>query len=218
MTVRAAIAVSVTATLTSACALGYAELALPAQPLLSHYALVPGGMAPTLLGMLALAAGCLSLAYGLVASDPRGTAASRVLLLAAAAGLMLSGIFPTDPATAELKSLTGEVHRWSAAVVFTTLPVAGWALARGRAGAVRWSAVRALAVAAALMLAAYLAAHPASVTSVWIGGEGYYGLLERAVVVADMALLAVMAVATPRPAAAPVPTSAVEERPERLAA
>ncbi|MFG1949198.1 DUF998 domain-containing protein [Nonomuraea sp. NPDC048826] len=220
MTSRATAAVTVTAALTSAGALGYAELALPAQPLLSDYALVPGGMPPTLLGMLALAVACVSLSYGMVSSDPRGTAATRVLLLAAAAGLMLSAIFPTDPAAAELKSLTGEIHRWSAAVVFTTLPVAGWTLARGRAGLARWSAVRALAVTSALVLAVYLAAHPASITSGWIGGAGYYGLLERALVVADMVLLMVMAAATTRPSAVAVPAvePAAEKRHERLAA
>ncbi|MFI6709693.1 DUF998 domain-containing protein [Nonomuraea sp. NPDC050478] len=217
MTSRAATAATVTAALASAGALGYAELTLPAQPLLSDYALVPGGMAPTLLGMLALAAACLSLAYGLATSDPRRTAATRVLLLAAAAGLMLSAVFPTDPG--EIKSLTGEIHRWAAALVFTTLPVAGWTLARGRARAARWSAVRALAVTAGLVLAVYLAAHPASFTSVWIGGEGYYGLLERALVVADMALLVVMAAAGARPAAVAVPArETVGEPQERLAA
>lgn len=211
---------TVTAVAGSAGALAYTEVALPTQTLISDYALVPGGTVPTLLGMLALAAACLSLSYGLALSEPRATAATRVLLLAAAAGLMLSGVFPTDPGGAELKSVTGEVHRWAAAVVFTALPVAGWALARGRAAAVRWSAVRALSVTAALVLAVYLAAHPASFTSAWIGGEAYYGLLERAVVLADMALLVVMALAAPRAttAAAPARERVTKERRETLAA
>ncbi|NRQ40912.1 hypothetical protein HII36_55285, partial [Nonomuraea sp. NN258] len=50
-------------------ALGYAQLALPAQPLLSDYALVAGGLVPVLIGMLALAGACLSLAYGLAARE-----------------------------------------------------------------------------------------------------------------------------------------------------
>ncbi|MEW9555191.1 DUF998 domain-containing protein [Nonomuraea sp. NPDC050783] len=187
---------TVAGTLASAAALAYAELALPAQPLLSDYALVPGGLVPVLAGMLALAGACLTLAYGLASAEPARTAATRVLLLAGAAGLMMSAIFPTDPGTAQLGTLSGEIHRWSAAVVFTSLPVAGWTLARGRGAAARWNAVRALSVAAALTLAAYLAAHPASVTSPLIGGAAYYGLLERAVVLAEMVLLAVMALAT----------------------
>src|SRR5690606_35534851 len=163
--------------------------ALPAQPLLSHYAVVPGGLPPTLLGMLALAVACVSLAYGLATADPRATAATRVLLLAAAAGLMLSALFPTDPPGTELKwlagrvlespfrtgppgtglkSLAGEIDRGPAAGVLTTLSVAGWTLARRRARMAGWTAVRALAVTAALVLALFLAAHPVSITSAWI--------------------------------------------------
>ncbi|MFG1698859.1 DUF998 domain-containing protein [Nonomuraea sp. NPDC049309] len=190
-------------TLASAGALVYAEVTLPWQVLLSDYALVPGGLVPVLAGMLALAGACLGLAYGLAAADPARTAAARVLLVAGAAGLMMSAIFPTDPGTSQVGTVSGEIHRWSAAIVFTSLPVAGWALARGRGGAPRWNAVRSMAVASGVSLAVYLAAHPASFTSPLIGGAAYYGLLERAVVLAEMGLLIAMAVATAagRPAA-----------------
>ncbi|MED7926725.1 DUF998 domain-containing protein [Nonomuraea sp. LP-02] len=182
-------------TAVSAAALTWTELTLPAQPLISDYALVAGGLVPVLVGMLALAGACLSLAYGLVVADPARTAATRVLLLAGAAGLMLSAVFPTDPGSSQVGTLAGEIHRWAAAVVFTSLPVAGWTFARGRAGAARWNAVRAMSVTAALTLAAYLAAHPATVTSPLINGVAYYGPLERAVVLAEMVLLVTMAVA-----------------------
>ncbi|MEZ7132492.1 DUF998 domain-containing protein [Nonomuraea sp. AD125B] len=182
-------------TAASAAALAWTELTLPAQPLISDYALVAGGLVPVLVGMLALAGACLSLAYGLVVADPARTAATRVLLLAGAAGLMLSAVFPTDPGSSQIGTLAGEIHRWAAAVVFTALPVAGWTFARGRAGAARWNAVRAMSVTAGLTLAAYLAAHPATVTSPLINGVAYYGPLERAVVLAEMVLLVTMAVA-----------------------
>ncbi|MEV4174879.1 DUF998 domain-containing protein [Nonomuraea sp. NPDC049709] len=186
---------TVIGTAVSAGALAYAQVALPTQVLLSDYALVSGGLMPVLVGMLALAGACLSLAYGLAASDPVRTAPARVLLIAGAAGLMMSAIFPTDPGTSQVGSLSGEIHRWSAAVVFTSLPVAGWVLARGRAAAPRWNAVRAMSVASAVTLAIYLAAHPATVTSPLINGGAYYGLLERAVVLAEMVLLTAMALA-----------------------
>ncbi|TMR22998.1 DUF998 domain-containing protein [Nonomuraea turkmeniaca] len=182
-------------TVVSVCALAYAQVALPAQPLLSDYALVSGGLVPVLIGMLALAGACLCLAYGLAAVEPSRTAATRVLLLAGAAGLMMSAIFPTDPGTSQVGSLSGEIHRWSAAVVFTSLPVAGWTLARGRAAAPRWNAVRAMSMTAAVTLGVYLAAHPASITSPLINGVAYYGALERAVVLAEMVLVTVMALA-----------------------
>ncbi|MGW5161989.1 DUF998 domain-containing protein [Nonomuraea wenchangensis] len=213
-------------TAVSAAALTWAELTLPAQPLISDYALVPGGLVPVLVGMLALAGACLSLAYGLVVADPARTAATRVLLLAGAAGLMLSAVFPTDPGSSQVGTLAGEIHRWAAAVVFTSLPVAGWTFARGRAGAARWNAVRAMSVTAALTLAAYLAAHPATVTSPLINGVAYYGPLERAVVLAEMVLLVTMAVAaasrrvSSNAAAAPaatVPTGPTESAPAQPA-
>ncbi|TDD48055.1 DUF998 domain-containing protein [Nonomuraea terrae] len=222
MTPRGCARLSVAATVTSAGALAYAETTLPAQVLLSHYALVPGGLAPVIAGMLALAGACLWLAYGLAVTDPARTAATRVLLLAGAAGLVMSAIFPTDPSGSQLDTVSGEIHRWAAAVVFTSLPVAGWMLARGRAGAPGWNAVRALSVAAGMTLAVYLVAHPASFTSSFVNGGAYYGLLERAVVVADMALILAMALAAAglRPAAAT--TSAVETseeaEPQQLAA
>ncbi|NUR89275.1 MAG: DUF998 domain-containing protein [Nonomuraea sp.] len=210
---------------TAAGALGYAQVSLPEQPLISDYALVPGGLLPMLIGTLALAAACLSLAYGLAAREPARTAATRVLLLAGAAGLMLTALFPTDPGMSSISTLSGEVHRWSAALVFTALPVAGWTLARGRAAAVRWSAVKALSVTSGLTLAAYLAAHPATVTSPLINGSAYYGLLERGVVLAEIVLVVVMAVAsvpgravarTEGTRATGAPAS--QERPQRLAA
>lgn len=184
--------------LVAALALGYAEFALPRQQLISDYALVPGGTLPVLIGMLALAFGCVILAYGMAAREPARTAATRLLLLAAGAGLMLSAVFPTDPGGAAISTLPGEIHRWSSAVVFTSLPVAGWVLARGRTPAARWSWVRSLSVTSALTLAVYLAAHPASITSPLIGGSAYYGLLERALVLAEIVLLATMAVAAAR--------------------
>ncbi|WP_052423931.1 DUF998 domain-containing protein [Nonomuraea candida] len=193
MTPAQSVWATVIGTLVSACALAYADLALPTQVLLSDYALVSGGLVPVLVGMLALAGACLCLAYGLAATEPARTAAARVLLLAGAAGLMMSAVFPTDPGTSQIGTLSGEIHRWSAALVFTSLPVAGWVLARGRRATPGWNAVRAMSMASAVALAVYLAAHPASFTSPLINGAGYYGLLERAVVVGEMALLVAMA-------------------------
>ncbi|MEV4890520.1 DUF998 domain-containing protein [Nonomuraea sp. NPDC055795] len=200
--------------------LGYAQLALPEQPLLSDYALVSGGLVPVVAGMLGLAATCVFLAYGLAVREPARTAATRVLLLAGAAGLMLSAVFPTDPAGVAVKSMAGEIHRWSAAVVFTTLPVAGWMLARARGARPRWNAVRALAVTSAITLVVYLATHPASFLSPLINGGAYYGLLERALVLAEIVLLVMMAIAAlrehrrhPSTAAIPAPGTVPDAAP-----
>ncbi|MFI6319512.1 DUF998 domain-containing protein [Nonomuraea sp. NPDC050556] len=209
----------VVSTVVAIVSLGYVHVALPAQTLISDYALVSGGLAPVMLGMLALGAGCVFLAYGLAVREPSRSAATRVLLVFAAAGLMLSAVFPTDPGTG-VGSLAGEIHRWGSAVVFTALPVAGWVLARGRTAAPRWHLVRSLSLTSALTLGLYLAAHPASITSGLIGGVAYYGLLERGLVVAEIVLVAVMAVAASReavPVLRAVPSPSEESR-ERLAA
>ncbi|WP_084961267.1 DUF998 domain-containing protein [Thermoactinospora rubra] len=170
----------------------YVHLALPMQTLLSDYVLVEGGVLPVAAGMLSLAAGCLAVAYGLAVREPNRSAAARVLLVAAAAGLMLSAVFPTDPAPGP-QTLAGEIHRWAAAVFFTALPVAGWTLARRRPALPRWNLVRALSVTSALTLVAYLAAHPASFTSALINGGAYYGLLERGLVAVEIALVLALA-------------------------
>ncbi|MFI6793558.1 DUF998 domain-containing protein [Nonomuraea sp. NPDC050383] len=216
---RATLGGAVAATVAAAGALGYTEVALPAQPLISDYALVPGGTIPVLGGMLALAVACVFLAYGLAQREPSRSAAARVLLVAAAGGLMLGAVFPTDPAASEISSMAGEIHRWASAVVFTALPVAGWTLARDASaprrrsgphgsGASRWNAVRAVSVTSALVLAAFLAAHPASFLSPLIGGDAYYGLLERGLVVSEIALVALMALAAARRGRTAVPDNA----------
>ncbi|NUW46754.1 DUF998 domain-containing protein [Nonomuraea rhodomycinica] len=241
------VAGAVTCAVAAAGALAYAEVTLPAQPLLSDYALVPGGTIPVLGGMLALAGACVLLAYGLAARAPSRSAATRVLLVAAAGGLMLGAVFPTDPSAAEISSMAGEIHRWASAVVFTALPVAGWVLARdasaprrahrsgsalGDAGprlsvAPRWNVVRAVSVTSALALAAFLAAHPASFLSPLIGGDAYYGLLERALALSEISLVALMALASARrgrpavtcasssPAAPPLPRVPEPRREQR---
>ena len=108
-----------------------------------------------------------------------------MLLLAAAPGLMLSAVFPTDPAPG-VGSIGGEIHRWSAAVVFTTLP---WPAGCSAAAPANRAAVGRQRVLSVVFLAGFLAAHPASFTSDLIGGAAYYGLLERALVLAEITLI-----------------------------
>ncbi|MFG3442693.1 DUF998 domain-containing protein [Nonomuraea sp. NPDC047897] len=201
------VAVPVGGTLLAAGAFGYAQVALPEQPLLSDYALVPGGMLPVLTGLLALAGACLWLAYGLAVREPARTAATRVLLVAAAAGLLLCAVFPTDPGISQLSTVAGEIHRWAAAVVLTALPLAGWTLARRDTSPAWATTLRAMSVTSALALACFLLAHPASVTSAPIDGVAFYGLFQRGVVLAEIALVAVMATAVGGRRAATTPRS-----------
>ncbi|MCG5219003.1 DUF998 domain-containing protein [Streptosporangium sp. KLBMP 9127] len=168
----------------------------PLTGLVSDYALSDGGHAAILVATLALAWSCLWSAYGMAQADPARTAATRVLLIAAALGLVLTAIFPTDP-TAGVSTMGGELHRWSSALVFTGLPCAAWMLARNRPEHPRWGLLKGMALVSGLLLAGFLAAHPAALTSDLIAGGSYHGLLQRLLLFSDMALLLAVATALP---------------------
>ncbi|AWS41266.1 DUF998 domain-containing protein [Streptosporangium sp. 'caverna'] len=170
-------------------AMAYAHVAAadtvnPASGLISDYALVGTSAWALVGGTIMLAMGSLWTAFGLARVDPARSAAARVLLLAAALGLLLTAGFPTDSAP-DVVSIGGEIHRWSAAVVFTALPCAGWMLGR-RSSDRALSAVSALSV---VFLAAFLAAHPGSLTADLIDGSEYYGLIERLLVLTEIVLI-----------------------------
>ncbi|MBG0812852.1 DUF998 domain-containing protein [Planomonospora sp. ID82291] len=173
----------------AAAALGYAHLAGagavdPMSDLVSDYALHDATAWALVAGTLALASACLWTAYGLARTDPARSAAARVLLVAGALGLLLTAVFPTDAAPG-VTSIAGEIHRWSAAVVFTALPCAGRLLGR-RSGGLALPAVSAACVA---LLAAFLAAHPGSPVAELVGGPDYYGLIERLLLLAEITLV-----------------------------
>ena len=161
-----------------------ADTVNPASGLISDYALFDASAWALVGGTLMLAMGSLWIAFGLARVDPARSAAARVLFLAAALGLLLTAGFPTDSAP-DVVSIGGEIHRWSAAVVFTALPCAGWMLGR-RSGDRALSAVSTLSV---VFLAAFLAAHPGSLTADLIDGPDYYGLLERLLVLTEIVLI-----------------------------
>ncbi|MEV7006168.1 DUF998 domain-containing protein [Streptosporangium sp. NPDC051022] len=156
----------------------------PMNTVISDYALLDTSAWAIVGGTIALALGAVWVAYGLARTDPVRSAAARVLLLAGALGLLLTAVFTTDAAPG-VTSVGGEIHRWSAAVVFTALPCAGWMLGR-RFGNPALSAASVLSIA---LLAAFLAAHPGSLPSALIDGPDYYGLVQRLLVLGDAAVV-----------------------------
>ncbi|MDF5752755.1 DUF998 domain-containing protein [Spongiactinospora sp. TRM90649] len=166
----------------------------PLRGLISDYALNDATRGAILLGTLALAMSCLWSTYGLAQIAPARSAATRVLLTFGALGLVLAAIFPTDP-TPGVTSMGGEIHRWSAAVVFTGLPCAAWMLARGDDGLRR---LRVAAVWSTGLLVAFLSAHPGSFVSDLVNGSAYYGLLQRLLLISGMVILFLVATAIPR--------------------
>ncbi|MER6170787.1 DUF998 domain-containing protein [Streptosporangium sp. NPDC001681] len=170
-------------------AMGYAHLTSagavsPLHGLVSEYALRGDSAWAMTGGTIALAMGCLWVAYLLARVDPVRGAAARALFVASALGLLLTATFPTDAAPG-VTSIGGEIHRWSAAVVFTALPCAGWMLGR-RSGS---RALAGSAVLSVALLAWFLAAHPGSLISDLIGGPDHYGLAQRLLLLSEMTLV-----------------------------
>ncbi|MEV6814205.1 DUF998 domain-containing protein [Micromonospora sp. NPDC051296] len=115
----------------------------------------------------------------------RGRAAEW-LLAVWAGGLLLSGLVPTNPPGTPMDT-AAYVHRYASVVAFVALPIAGWLLAArlpadARTG--RW--LRALALTS-LLLAAVMA------WSAYPGERALYGLIERALILTEIALLTLLA-------------------------
>ncbi|WNM41196.1 DUF998 domain-containing protein [Micromonospora halotolerans] len=106
------------------------------------------------------------------------------LLVAWSAGLMAAAVVPTNEPGLPMDA-AAYVHRYASVVAFLALPVAGWLLARrlgGRAaGWVRGLVLTSLVLAAAMVWSAYP------------GDRLLIGLAERLLILAEVALLAVVA-------------------------
>ncbi|NGM12250.1 DUF998 domain-containing protein [Verrucosispora sp. CWR15] len=146
-----------------------------------------GGIIHVAMLLLAAASAVLIPTLGQL-GPPRGrrSAAAEWLLAAWAGGLLVSGLVPTNQPGTEMGT-TAYVHRYASVIAFLALPVAGWLLAArlpagARAG--RW--LRALTVTS-LLLATVMA------WSAYPGDRAYYGLIERLLILAEVALLVVIA-------------------------
>ncbi|MFF0718559.1 DUF998 domain-containing protein [Micromonospora sp. NPDC003816] len=163
----------------------------------SDYAVSESGGAIHL-AMLTLGGASAVLVLGLRRLDrPGGTGrgrvgAAQVLLAAWAGGLLLAGLVPTNPPGTEMDT-AAYLHRYASVVAFLALPLAGWLIAAqlpttartaSTARTARW--LRALAVASLLLAAAMI-------WSAYPGDRAYYGLIERALILAEVALLTVLA-------------------------
>ncbi|WP_431728720.1 DUF998 domain-containing protein [Verrucosispora sp. TAA-831] len=166
----------------------------------SDYAVSESGGAIHL-AMLTLAVASAGLVLGLRRSGaPTGTGRGRlgtaqVLLAAWAGGLLLAGLVPTNPPGTEMGT-AAYVHRYASVVAFLALPLAGWLIATqlpATARTARW--LRALTITSLLLAAAM-------VWSAYPGDRAYYGLIERALILAEVALLTVLATAGGRVRAA----------------
>ncbi|MEH0935229.1 DUF998 domain-containing protein [Micromonospora psammae] len=132
-----------------------------------------------------------------------GRAAGRgaaPLLLAWVAGLLVAAVVPTNEPGLPMDT-AAYLHRYASVVAFLALPVGGWLLARHLPGVTAGRWVRALALAS-LALAA------AMVWSAYPGDRMLLGLAERLLILAEVGLLAVVALALARPGAVTAPPRA----------
>lgn len=168
----------------------------PMNGLISDYAWVDTAGPLFTLGVLSLATGTAGLTYALARVEPSRSAAARVLLAGVSVALVTATLFPTDPAP-EVSSVSGEIHRWSAALVFTGLPGAGWILARQTSELSSWRrasrAINVVSAVSVLALVSFLLSHPGSPVGDLFGGPAFYGLVERGLVLAQIVLILTMA-------------------------
>ncbi|MFG2099145.1 DUF998 domain-containing protein [Micromonospora echinaurantiaca] len=120
-------------------------------------------------------------------TDARQTGAGRlteVLLAAWVGGLLLAAVVPTNEPGLPMDT-AAYVHRYASVVAFLALPVGGWLLARRLPDAAgRW--VRGFALAS-LALAAVM------VWSAYPGDRVLLGLIERLLILTEVALVATVA-------------------------
>lgn len=167
----------------------------PAHTMISNYAL--GGYRPLFdLGVLALVGASAAVLAALVATGAvrPGGAATR-LLLTWCAGMVLVVAFPTTssalPPTPE-----AVVHAVAAVVGFAALPLGALVIARDRRAVHvrRAAALRALAVLSLVLLVPVLGGlAPGSPIAVQAAAGTPFGLLQRALVVVDLAVLVLLA-------------------------
>jgi hypothetical protein len=175
----------------SACAavlLGYAVVALPNRLMLSEYVHVPGGLVPFVGGLLALAVAAAAVAR--LVSHLGGPAA--LVLRAGASAAVAAAAFPTDESRGPAMSLSAQIHRYAALVVFVSLPLGGWLAVRGNAG-LRWRLVRGVAGVSSVVVAATLLLHPGSPVARVLGHPGWEGGVQRLMAASDVVLVALTA-------------------------
>ncbi|MEU1604609.1 DUF998 domain-containing protein [Micromonospora matsumotoense] len=124
----------------------------PVETMISHYVHAPHGGWLVPLGTLSMAVASGTLTW-LATAYTRGGRAGLALLGVWTVGLLVAGVFPTDPPGRwdQPPSIAGTLHGIAALLAFTTMPVAAAVLSRAWRRDPRWRPVAGgLAVTAAL--------------------------------------------------------------------
>jgi Protein of unknown function (DUF998) len=167
----------------------------PATTTVSDYVSVPGGSVLLAFSTLAIAVATAAVPVGLVRARIPGAAGLCLPFGLGSAGLLASIAFPTNALGAAV-SVDTVVHRYAAGVFFVSLPVAALlTLRRLPDRAVAW--LTGLGVVAGVL---FLASHAPLVFPDWSGARLVAtllprGLAERGLLLVDLAVLAVLAMA-----------------------
>ncbi|WP_336211954.1 DUF998 domain-containing protein [Nonomuraea sp. LPB2021202275-12-8] len=161
----------------------------PMNVTVSEYAVADRG-GVTEVAMAVLALGSLALLAGLRAAGAPVRGMPEKLLMVWSGALAVAAVIPTTPLGADL-TVAAQVHRWVSVAAFVSLPAAGALLVPRLAADEAWKPVARvvewLALAGGLGLLA--------ITYVALPGERVMiGLVERMLLGAEVALLAVLAV------------------------
>lgn len=140
---------------------------------ISDYIFVDNGSGLLAVTALSLAAASVGLLIALVRSGLPRRGPVAVLMGLWAGGLAVAAVFPTDPVGTPT-SFSGAVHRYAGAVMFASLPLAGWLISRTFIAS---TTVRRFAVASGITSVAFMLSHAAVVGPG--GGTVVLGLFER---------------------------------------
>ncbi|XVS62447.1 DUF998 domain-containing protein [Actinosynnema sp. CA-299493] len=140
---------------------------------ISDYIFVDNGSGLLAVTSLSLAAASAGLLVALVRSGLPRRGPVAVLMGLWSAGLAVATVFPTDPIGTPT-SFSGAVHRYAGAVMFASLPLAGWLISRTF---IPSATLRRFSIAAGITSVAFMLSH---VSVVFPGGGAVVlGLFER---------------------------------------
>lgn len=140
---------------------------------ISDYIFVDNGGGLLAVTALSLAAASVGLLVALVRSGLPRRGPVAVLMGLWATGLTVATVFPTDP-TGTPTSFSGAVHRYAGAVMFASLPLAGWLISRTFISS---TSLRRFSVAAGITSVAFMVSHVAVLSPG--SGTVVLGLFER---------------------------------------
>ncbi len=175
----------------------------PLHTTVSDYVSVPGGGAFLALSTVALALATALLPAQLALAGRPVPAIAKIGLVLGCVGLFASVAFPTNVLGAAVDEAT-VLHRYAAALFFLAVPMVAAALARAGLGrGLRWAAVLSVLVGVAFLISHIPLVFPDLPHADLIGTLLPRGLVERILLLVDVATIAMISNSARQPSPAP---------------